>query len=303
MNKRGFTIVELLIVIVVIAILAAITIVAYNGIQNRAKQSAAQSRLTQANKKILAYAVQNSDTYPDSLAQAEVDNSDESLQYSVDNGSTPKRYGLTVTNGNFSYYVTHASSNPVSGGYPGHGQNGVAAITNIVHNPSFEIDGTGWGSNGTATIAASTEQAYRGTRSLKVTTTGASNAGAYYGTQGSLVAGQTYTWSGYVYYPQTFGVGMRACAWGSAVSSLTCGSPVATTGSWQRISVTFTAQTSSGATLYLYNSETHPATGSVAYIDGVMLNTGNQFAYADGTASNWVWNGSAHNASSTGPGL
>ena len=35
-NKSGFTIVELLIVIVVIAILAAISIVAYNGIQQRA---------------------------------------------------------------------------------------------------------------------------------------------------------------------------------------------------------------------------------------------------------------------------
>jgi len=35
--KRGFTIVELLIVIVVIAILAAVTIVAYNGVQQRAQ--------------------------------------------------------------------------------------------------------------------------------------------------------------------------------------------------------------------------------------------------------------------------
>ena len=37
MKVRGFTIVELLIVIVVIAILASITIVAFNGIQARAQ--------------------------------------------------------------------------------------------------------------------------------------------------------------------------------------------------------------------------------------------------------------------------
>jgi len=38
-KPRGFTIVELLIVIVVIGILAAITVVAYNGIQTRAKNA------------------------------------------------------------------------------------------------------------------------------------------------------------------------------------------------------------------------------------------------------------------------
>lgn len=41
-QERGFTIVELLIVIVVIGILAGITIVAYSGITNRAKQSKVQ---------------------------------------------------------------------------------------------------------------------------------------------------------------------------------------------------------------------------------------------------------------------
>jgi len=44
-RASGFTIVELLIVVVVIAILAAITIVAYNGIANRAKESALKSDL------------------------------------------------------------------------------------------------------------------------------------------------------------------------------------------------------------------------------------------------------------------
>lgn len=47
-NRSGFTIVELLIVIVVIGILAAITIVAYNGIQTRAKLSSLQSDIRNA---------------------------------------------------------------------------------------------------------------------------------------------------------------------------------------------------------------------------------------------------------------
>lgn len=48
---QGFTIVELLIVIVVIAILAAITIVSYNGIQNRAYDTTVQSDLNTLMKK------------------------------------------------------------------------------------------------------------------------------------------------------------------------------------------------------------------------------------------------------------
>jgi prepilin-type N-terminal cleavage/methylation domain-containing protein len=51
----GFTIVELLIVIVVIGILAAITIVAYNGISNRSKDSAAEAAASNVAKKAAVY--------------------------------------------------------------------------------------------------------------------------------------------------------------------------------------------------------------------------------------------------------
>ena len=61
-TRRGFTIVELLIVIVVIAILAAITIVAYNGIQNRAKVARANSDLVTLRKAIEVARVAQSKT-------------------------------------------------------------------------------------------------------------------------------------------------------------------------------------------------------------------------------------------------
>jgi len=54
-NQKGFTIVELLIVIVVIGILAAITIVAFNGVQNRGKFSSAQSAANAVVKKLEAW--------------------------------------------------------------------------------------------------------------------------------------------------------------------------------------------------------------------------------------------------------
>jgi len=62
-QTRGFTIVELLIVVVVIAILAAITIVSYNGIQNRANDSVVQSDLRNYAQKANLY-FSEFDTYP-----------------------------------------------------------------------------------------------------------------------------------------------------------------------------------------------------------------------------------------------
>ena len=54
-TQKGFTIVELLIVVVVIAILAAITIVSYNGITARANQSASKATAVTIQKKSELY--------------------------------------------------------------------------------------------------------------------------------------------------------------------------------------------------------------------------------------------------------
>lgn len=55
MKQRGFTIVELLVVIVVISILAGITIVAYNGVQGRARDTARVSDVNAIRKALEVY--------------------------------------------------------------------------------------------------------------------------------------------------------------------------------------------------------------------------------------------------------
>jgi prepilin-type N-terminal cleavage/methylation domain-containing protein len=62
-KQKGFTIVELLIVIVVIAILAAVTIVSFNGIQQRARLTQVQTGIGQYVKALMQYAVENN-AYP-----------------------------------------------------------------------------------------------------------------------------------------------------------------------------------------------------------------------------------------------
>ena len=62
-KKYGFTIVELLIVIVVIAILATISITAYTNFQQRAKNTAIINAASQSLKMIQAYIVEHG-TYP-----------------------------------------------------------------------------------------------------------------------------------------------------------------------------------------------------------------------------------------------
>jgi len=158
-NKRdratsAFTIVELLIVVVVIAILAALTLVTYRGIQDRARASSVTQGLSQAKKKLELYKVDHA-AYPltGGLASAGVVDSDVTYQYtSTDGGS----YCLTGVSGNAVYQVT-AMSAPVNGGCNGHSWNGGVSLTNLVTNGDFSQGSTGLGapSGGVGAVSAS----------------------------------------------------------------------------------------------------------------------------------------------------
>jgi len=94
-TERGFTIVELLIVIVVIGILAAITIVSYNGITARANTNSAKANATAFLKKAELYAADaGTNRYPATAAEVQT-GSDADQSFYV-NPSLTITYGTTA---------------------------------------------------------------------------------------------------------------------------------------------------------------------------------------------------------------
>ena len=117
-NRQGFTIVELLIVIVVIAILAAITIVAYNGIQSRARTSSAQAAANNFAKKAEAYNADSSGSaYP--MASTDLTGASSSTTYYLT--------GVTVTG----TAIAAAPADPATLNFWRCGTNTTAAATSL----------------------------------------------------------------------------------------------------------------------------------------------------------------------------
>src|SRR5665647_459056 len=110
-EQPGFTIVELLIVIVVIGILAAITIVAYNGIQGRAVAASLTSDLDNA-AKLLKLDQVTGGAYPNTLALA---NNGKNIpaspgtvyQYNVNNNANPQFFCITATKNGQTFKISN----------------------------------------------------------------------------------------------------------------------------------------------------------------------------------------------------
>jgi len=114
-SRRGFTIVELLIVIVVIGILAAITIVAYNGIQDKARVVVLQSDMSNA-AKTLELSSATSGTYPVDQPAAEAAlSASPGTTYQYTYTAASNTYCLTGTNSDIAYMVSSASPTPAVG--------------------------------------------------------------------------------------------------------------------------------------------------------------------------------------------
>jgi prepilin-type N-terminal cleavage/methylation domain-containing protein len=100
-DERGFTLVEILVVIIVIAILSAIAVSSYRGYQKRAHDTAAQEQVHQIVPAVHAYFVEH-----DSYAGMTI----AGLRSSYDNAIDPADYSLGTVPPTDSTYCIQSSS-------------------------------------------------------------------------------------------------------------------------------------------------------------------------------------------------
>lgn len=303
-SQPGFTIVEILIVIIVIAILATITALSYSAITDNArKQTAktdAQTLATQLNK----YKADKG-AYPADLTPlATPSGVSSTFQYSYD--ATAGAYCITASVKGASAFVKSGSITAQEGGCPGHGVNGIDPITNLATNPSAETDISGVTGYNAAPPTRVSGGAVSGTYVFSTTTNSATNPqGLVHTITTSAKPGQQYTCS--ISLKGSGGVvafsGRPATSTSAYITESLGAKNVTLTSSWQRLSITFTTPATTGILRVQYRNIT-AASGVTMQSDALLCVEGpNDYPFADGTSNNWVWNGTPHLSSSTGPAL
>ncbi|MBC7868935.1 prepilin-type N-terminal cleavage/methylation domain-containing protein [Candidatus Saccharibacteria bacterium] len=149
-KQTGFTIVELLVVIVVIGILAAVTIVAYSGVQQKATVASLSSDLTNASKLLKLYQVENG-TYPtvnDCSATPVADSiclkaspGSSYTAFQVNNSVNPQTFCLNAMNSGRNYNI-NSDGTPVEGTCSGVMTNGTICPAGFIVVPGNSTFGT-----------------------------------------------------------------------------------------------------------------------------------------------------------------
>ncbi len=122
-TAKGFTIVELLIVVVVISILAAVSLVAYNGVQRSANEARLKSELNSAAKQLANHNTINGQFPSDT---DDVQKSDGvTFQYTYTSGSNS--YCLTASLNSMSFFISSDDSSAQVGACTGHSLPGAVA--------------------------------------------------------------------------------------------------------------------------------------------------------------------------------
>ena len=295
-TSKAFTIVELLIVIVVIGILAAIVIVAYNGVQSRARTAGLQADMNAAVKTVEnARTTSGSMLYAFDQTAAQAAGLDPSVAYV--NSATLGGFCVTKTISAITYMATSSNKTPHTG--PG------CTLVNFITNPTFEGNTTvGWSTGINSTIAATTANgAATGTFAALVTRANATAGNSYIADPISTTVGKQYSITFAVKNVSgspILSASIRNGAIGGSVPADSTVQSITPSNSYTRYTSNFTAE---NATTYFMIDITGTTSGQSFALDSVMATEGNNaVAYIDPLTNPAAWSWvTANNSTSTGP--
>jgi len=141
-NQSGFTLVELLIVVIILGILAAVVIPQFNTAAAESKEAALASNLATIRQAIELYKVQHNDTFPDSTIVVQLTTTTDVT------GAAGTKYGPYIRNAfpsdpiNSLATVTTGATMPAAAA-------GAAGWVYCTANGEFRADCTGTGPSGT----------------------------------------------------------------------------------------------------------------------------------------------------------
>ncbi len=289
--QSGFTIVELLIVVVVIAILAAITVVAYNGIQNKAKTASYAASINGAAKQLEMSRVNSGiDTYPDPASYTIPVAGSTTFSYLLADTNT---YCITATNNGVSYAAAKGAKTVAKG----------SCVVNLVRNPkgiglAGNYINSGWFYPlGTATDVADVSWGGRSDWH-RINWTGSGNGiKRLYIDLADLQDTVTYTASVLVANPGATSVTFTMDFCDQTLTTFTVAA-----GESRRISLTTSRPIYDSVYRFidLESTTASPASG-LLFTDAMLTRTSSLVSFGDGNTDGWSWTGAPGLSKSTGP--
>ena len=318
LHQHGFTIVELLIVVVVIAILAAVILVAYNGITDNAKAAALKTNLSQATTKLETYKIDNNAYPPDQATVASLLNLDPStvLTYATNNSTSTPAYCLIAIKDSLQFSVSSVNNTPSTNG----------CIINLSDRPipdtasqsdniQWRLVGTYWPSDSTSTIETGGWNGYAYLRKTITTTNHPTSSGTVVVGSNpdgnvpspSITPGATYALS--FWFRSSVAGNYQLYfrfrdASGAVVGDGFGPSIAVSAGTWARLSMVTQAPQTAATMQVRTNGNPPDNIGDTFDSTALLVTQGSTlYNYADGNSPSWIWSGTPNISMSFGPAL